>query len=96
MAGGVRTIVAVARNKFDLRLEAYVFQPYKALKRADDNSVTEGSAISTRHYIGSGSLIYQSPLGPLWFNSSYIDGLSEAWVWSLNFGYVIFAQGARE
>ncbi|MBK9059209.1 MAG: hypothetical protein IPL81_04805 [Flavobacteriales bacterium] len=96
VAGGVRTIVAVARNKFDLRLEAYVFQPYKALKRADDNSVTEGSAISTRHYIGSGSLIYQSPLGPLWFNSSYIDGLSEAWVWSLNFGYVIFAQGARE
>lgn len=96
VAGGVRTIVAVARNKFDLRLEAYVFQPYKALKRADDNSATEGSAISTRHYIGSGSLIYQSPLGPLWFNTSYLDGLSNPWVWSLNFGYVIFAQGARE
>jgi hypothetical protein len=33
MAGGVRTIIAVAKNKFDLRLEAYVFQPYEAIQR---------------------------------------------------------------
>ncbi len=96
VAGGVRTIIAVARNKFDLRLEGYVFQPYKAFTREDDNQAGEGAAISTRHYIGSGSLIYQSPLGPIWFNTSYIDGLSQPWVWSLNFGYVIFAQTARE
>ena len=96
VAGGVRTIIAVARNRFDLRLEAYVFQPYKALQREDDNATGEGSAVSTRNYIGSGSLIYQSPLGPIWFNTSYIDGLSNPWVWSLNFGYVIFSQSARE
>jgi NTE family protein len=96
LAGGLRTIIAVARNKFDLRLEGYVFQPYKAFTRGNGNQVGEGGAISVRHYIGSGSLIYQSPLGPLWFNTSYIDGLSKPWVWSLNFGYVIFAQKARE
>lgn len=96
LAGGVRTIIAVARNKFDLRLEGYMFQPYKALEREQDNSVTEGTAVSSRHFIGSGSLIYQSPLGPIWFNTSYFDGLNNPWAWSLNFGYVIFAQGARE
>jgi len=96
LAGGVRTIIAVARNKFDLRLEGYVFQPYKALEREHDNSVTEGTAVSSRHFIGSGSLIYQSPLGPIWFNTSYLDGLAQPWAWSLNFGYVIFSQGARE
>jgi NTE family protein len=96
VAGGLRTIIAVARNKFDLRLEGYVFQPYKAFTREENDQAGEGSAISTRHYIASGSLIYQSPLGPLWFNTSYIDGLGQPWVWSLNFGYVISAQTARE
>ncbi|MBZ0207687.1 MAG: patatin-like phospholipase family protein [Flavobacteriales bacterium] len=96
LAGGLRTIIAVARNKFDLRVEGYLFQPYKALQRNPDNTASEGSAVSSRYYIGSGSLIYQSPLGPIWFNTSYMDGLEKPWVWSLNFGYVIFSQSARE
>ncbi|MCO6482079.1 MAG: patatin-like phospholipase family protein [Flavobacteriales bacterium] len=96
LAGGLRSIVAVARNKFDLRMEGYVFQPYRTLEREGDNLTSQGTAISSRYFIGSGSLIYQSPLGPLWFNVSYIDGLRLPWVWSLNFGYAIFSQGARE
>ncbi|MBS1940167.1 MAG: patatin-like phospholipase family protein [Bacteroidetes bacterium] len=96
LAGGIRCITAVAKNKFDLRLEGYVFQPYKALERVNNNSVGEGTAISTRHYIASGSLIYQSPLGPVWFNTSYMDGLAQPWAWSLNMGYVIFAQTSKE
>jgi hypothetical protein len=32
----------------------------------------------------------------VWFNTSYIDPLEKPWVWSLNFGYVIFAQKAME
>ena len=95
-AAGLRTIIAVAQNKFDLRLEAYAFQPYRALERGLQDQVTEGSVVTTRYFIGSGSLIYQSPLGPIWFNTSYIEGLSQPVVWSLNFGYVIFAQTARE
>jgi hypothetical protein len=41
-------------------------------------------------------LIYQSPLGPVWFNLSYFDGLQEPWAWSLNFGYILFNQKAQE
>lgn len=96
VAGGIRSIVAVARNKFDLRLEGYVFQPYRALERGMQDQVAEGSTVATRYYIGSGSLIYQSPLGPVWFNTSYIEGLRQPWVWSLNFGYVVFAQNGKE
>ncbi|HRO40749.1 MAG: patatin-like phospholipase family protein [Flavobacteriales bacterium] len=96
LAGGVRTLVAVARNKFDLRLEGYLFQPYRALEREAGNNPGEGEAVSTRHFLASGSLIYQTPLGPVWFNTSYLDGLHAPWVWSLNFGYAIFSQRARE
>ncbi len=96
VAGGLRAIIAVARNKFDLRLEGYVFQPYKAIKRSNTDEAEAGLAISDRSYLASGSLIWQSPLGPLWFNTSYIDGLTKPWVFSLNFGYVIFEQKAQE
>lgn len=92
LAGGARMIMAVARNKFDLRLEGYVFQPYKAIVRDGFDQASEGTPISERYFIASGSLIYQSPLGPVWFNTSYIDGLNNPWVWSVNFGYVLFAR----
>ena len=96
IAGGVRTIIAVARNKFDLRLEAHVFQPYEPIVRGEDNAAVRGASFTDRYYLGSGSLIYQSPVGPVWFNLSYFDGVKEPWAWSLNFGYILFNQKAQE
>jgi NTE family protein len=96
LAGGVRTIIAVARNKFDLRLEGHVFQPYEPFLRSAENATELGTAFNKRYYIGSGSLIYQSPVGPVWFNLSYFEGLRDPWAWSLNFGYILFNQKAQE
>ena len=94
LAGGARAIMAVARNRFDLRLEGYVFQPYKTIVRASGDAAVSGTAISDRYFIASGSLIWQSPIGPVWFNTSYLDGLPKPWAFSLNFGYIIFARKA--
>lgn len=96
LAGGLRTIIAVARNKFDLRLEAYVFQPYEPIVRGVGGKPETAPGFAERSYIGSGSLIYQSPIGPVWFNLSYFDKLKEPWAWSLNFGYILFNQKAQE
>jgi len=96
IAGGARAIMAVARDRFDLRLEGYVFQPYKTIERASGDEAESGSAISDRYFIASGSLIWQSPVGPIWFNTSYLEGLPKPWAFSLNFGYVIFARKALE
>lgn len=96
LAGGARAIVAVARNRFDLRLEGYVFQPYEPIVRGEGNAGATAAAFTERSYIGAGSLIYQSPVGPVWFNVSYFDGQREPWAWSLNFGYILFNQRAQE
>lgn len=96
IAGGLRSIIAVARERFDLRLEAYVFQPYEPIVRGEGNSGATGAAFTERYYIGSGSLIYQSPIGPVWFNVSYFDQLREPWAWSLNFGFILFNQRVDE
>jgi NTE family protein len=96
IAGGMRAIMAVARNKFDLRLEAYVFQPYEPIVRGGADEAVLAPAFTQRYYIGAGSLIYQSPVGPVWFNLSYFDGLRSPWAWSLNFGYILFNERAQE
>lgn len=96
LAGGARAIVAVARNRFDLRLEGYVFQPYEPIVRGEGNAGATAAAFTERSYIGAGSLIYQSPVGPVWFNVSYFDGQREPWAWSLNFGYILFNQRAQD
>lgn len=96
VAGGVRAIIALARNRLDLRLEGYIFQPYETIARGEDDAAVTTAGFVDRHYIGSGSLIYQSPLGPVWFNMSYFDGLQSSWAWSLNFGYILFAQKVHE
>jgi NTE family protein len=96
LAGGLRTIIAVARDRFDLRLEGYVFQPYDPFIRGEGDAADISPAFLERYYIASGSLIYQSPVGPVWFNMSYFDGLREPWSWSLNFGYILFAQRTYE
>ena len=64
VAGGVRSIIAVARNKFDVRLEGYIFQPYEPIIRGENGEATTGNAFSERYYIASGSMIYQSLSGP--------------------------------
>ena len=88
--------MGLARDGFDLRIEGYVFQPYRAILRSADDQPEAGLEVSDRAYLASGSLIYQSPIGPIWFNTSYIDGLPDPWAFSLNFGYVIFAQRSSE
>lgn len=96
VAAGIRSIIAVARDRFDLRLEGYVFQPYEPFVRGDQDLTETAPSLTQRYYIASGSLIYQSPIGPVWFNLSYFDGLTNPWAWSLNFGYVIFNQRSAE
>ncbi|MCB0793079.1 MAG: patatin-like phospholipase family protein [Flavobacteriales bacterium] len=96
VAGGIRAIMAVWKERFDLRLEAYAFQPYEAIVRGPDDAPRTSTPISDRAFLASGSLIYQSPIGPIWFNTSYVDGLATPWQFSLNFGYVIFAQRIQE
>ncbi|MBK8339104.1 MAG: patatin-like phospholipase family protein [Flavobacteriales bacterium] len=42
LAGGLRTIIALARDRFDLRIEVYVFQPYRAILRSADDQPEAG------------------------------------------------------
>lgn len=46
-------IIAVARNRFDLRLEGHIFQPYEPFITNADGTVGTAAAFSKRYYLGS-------------------------------------------
>ncbi len=89
VAGGIKNVNTLF-NKFQLRLEAYVFQPYQTLLK-DENYKTKFSPIwSNTQYIGSASLVYYTPIGPLAFNVNYFDGAENPWSVMFHFGFIIF------
>ena len=89
-AAGFKTIFSFNKN-FETRLEVYVFQPYKAIEENPvDLTATYGKEFSYRSLMGSASLVYNTPFGPLSLSYNYYDRTGEKYSFLLNFGFLIF------
>lgn len=86
---GAKFIVNFMKN-FDLRLEGYAFQPYKEIFSSEDHKAQYGEAFSNRFFIGSGSMVYHAPFGPVSMSLNYYDNAEENFSFSVNLGYYIF------
>jgi NTE family protein len=88
-------------NRFDFRLEAYVFQPYARLNKIDEQRFEIVRNLERRFTLASSSLVYNSPVGPLslsfnyYFNNPEIPVI-ERQPFSLifQFGYTLFNRRA--
>lgn len=91
IAGGVKTIFSI-RPSLDLRLEGFVFQPYTEILANEFNLsyYDINNAWSSRYYIASGSLVYNSPLGPISLSGNYYEARENKWSFLFNFGYLIY------
>jgi NTE family protein len=93
-AGGLISDFVLSKN-VDLRVEAYVFTPFGRL-----SANAEGRPLYDldfrQFYMGSGALIYHSPLGPISFSVNYYDQKQDPWSVLFNFGYIIFNRSARD
>lgn len=89
LGGGIQNIVKIQDN-LDLRLEGYVFQPYRKIRRNDDLTPSFGPVLSSRNYIASGSLVYHSPIGPASLTLNYYNGKEEPFSFLFNFGHLLF------
>lgn len=91
-AGGLQAVYSLRKN-LDIRAEAYAFQAYQDILSDDENKAFYRDDPETR-YIGSASLVFHSPLGPLSLNLNYFDQKDEPWSFLLNFGYILFNDSA--
>jgi len=88
-------------NNFDLRIEGYVFQPYKGIVLHNEGSFEESENLEKRYTIATATAVYHSPLGPLSFGFNYFLNVPEVTQedrepinFVLNFGYILFNKKA--
>lgn len=89
-AVGFKTVFSLFRN-IDLRFENYLMQPYRQIEQDyTERTAKYGTAFSSRSYIGSSTLVYHSPLGPLSLSMNYYDRTRDSFSFFLNLGFIIF------
>lgn len=100
-AFGHKFIFNILKN-IDLRLEGYIFQPYRFVTRDETTgAAVENVNIDRRYTIATANAVYKSPLGPVSFGLNYYYNVPEISVddrtpltFLFHFGYIIFNEKA--
>jgi NTE family protein len=92
-AGGIKAIMLFS-NHIHLRLEGYIFQPYKIIENTVSGKPKWGDPYANRYGIVSSSLVYQSPIGPVSLTASYYNKPDQKIYVIFNIGYLIFNKRA--
>ena len=92
---GLKQIFTLRKN-MDLRLEAYVFQPYKEIIRQEDQTAEYGPPLSARSFLGTTNLVYHTPVGPLSVSVNYYEKQEVPWSFLFHFGYILFNKRALD
>jgi len=90
-------------NNFDLRLEGYIYQPYKSIVKYSDNSFLEIESWEKRYTVATATAVYHSPLGPVSLGLNYFLNIPEVAREDrepinlvFNFGYLLFNKKALD
>ncbi len=89
VAGGLKAI-ATPYNNLDVRFEAYLFQPVLSIIKVTDNKADYSTPFLYRHFLGMGSLIYHTPIGPISIGVNYYDQNENSFSFFFHFGYTIY------
>ncbi len=92
---GSKNVLIILPN-VDLRIEGYVFMPYKELMQTDDLTTAYGKAFSKRYYVGSGGAVYHSPIGPVGLFINYYDDSQNHLSVLFHVGFFIFNKSALD
>lgn len=89
VAGGLKAI-ATPYNNLDIRFEGYLYQPVLSILKTADNKAEYSTPFLYRHFLGMGSLIYHTPIGPLSIGVNYYDKNENSFSFFFHFGYTIY------
>jgi NTE family protein len=81
-------------DRFDWRLEGYLFMPYRELERKGVNQTVLGKPMEKKYYMASTSLVYHTPFGPVRFGVNYYDQSPDKFHFLFNFGFYLFNKRA--
>lgn len=88
LAFGSKVVIALTKN-IDFRLEGYYLQPYRRIINVEQRA-EYGNPFDYNTAIGSTSIVFNNPLGPMSITANYYSGFEEPWSVLFNFGYLLF------
>src|SRR5690606_27723317 len=88
IAADIKAITTPIKS-FDIRLEAYIFQPVNSILKTADNKATYSLPFLYRDFIGTAALVYNSGVGPISAGVNYYTQLPDLPYFSFffHFGY---------
>lgn len=102
---GLKNVINIFKT-LDFRIEAYAFQPYKEILQNEQKEAFYGTAFAKLYFIGTATMVYHSPVGPLSLGLNYYDTeeklvknkLVTKPVYGIlfTFGYILFNKRALE
>jgi len=95
LAGGLKNIFYLKKN-FNLRLEGYLFLPYKEFVQNGPKGVYYSNAFSKWRYAGTAGLVYHTPVGPVSLSYNLYDDAVKRNGVLLHFGYLIYNKRSIE
>jgi len=90
---GLKNIFCVNDN-FDIRLEAYLFQPFQEVLQNENYRAKNGETFDKRYFAGTLNAVFRSPIGPISLALNYYDNRDEPFSIVFNLGYIIFNRKA--
>ncbi len=86
---GIKGVLKLYKQ-LNLRLEGYLFQPYKEFEQGPDKQAVFKKQFSDRSFVYSTSIVYHSIIGPVSFSFNYYDRAVNNTSFLFNIGYIIF------
>lgn len=89
MAGGIKAITTPFKS-FDVRLEAYLFQPVNSIVNNGFGRAEYSSPFLNQRFSGLATAVYNSPIGPISAGVNYYDQYENPFSFFFHIGYIIF------
>jgi NTE family protein len=93
-AGGMRSLISL-RDRLELRLEAYVFQPYQEILNSN-NAAELGLPFSKRYFLASAALVLHTPIAPLALSFNYLDQQENPYTLLFTAGFLVYNKRAMD
>jgi len=90
---GIKDIISINDN-FDVRLEGYVFQPFREILQEENFKARYGDDFSKRYFVATFNTVYKSPIGPVSLALNYYDKRENPFGIIFHIGYIIFNRKA--
>lgn len=92
--GGGTNLIFSFVNGLDVRLDPFIFQPFKQIIRNENGTFGYSELFAQTTFMAVGSVIYHTPIGPLRFTTNYFPEQTKKFNFQLSFGYVLFNERA--